>query len=267
MTPKSAPEPRPQTALVTGASSGFGVEFARQLAARGCNLIITARREERLEALRAELAAQWPHVEVDVVPLDLGAPGAPARLYEEASARGRTVDILINNAGFGLHGSFLEIPLERQQEMIDIDVRAVFQLTWLFARPMVERGSGLILVVSSVAAAQPSPSYATYAACKVFVDYMMTALDYELKGTGVSCTVSAPGPSPTEFGQVADQGVSLMHRLASLPPAEVVRQSLDALFAQRPSVAPGWVNASMSALSSKLPRRLTMWSAERIIRD
>lgn len=255
-----------QTALVTGASSGFGADFARQLAARGYDLIITARRLERLEALRAEIAAAH-NVAVEVFPLDLGERGAPQALFDKATARGRQVDVLINNAGFGLHGRFLDLTLERQQEMVDLDIGALTQLTWLCARPMVERRHGYILLLSSIASAQPSPSYAAYAACKVYVEYLGAAVNYELKGTGVSVTVAAPGPSPTEFGQVADQGHSIMHRLGELPPAEVVRRSLDAMFARKARIVPGWTNALLTTVSGFTPWSMAMRSAETLISD
>jgi short-subunit dehydrogenase len=178
-------------------------------------------------------------------------------------ALGAPVDVLINNAGFGLRGPFLDAPLERLREMVDLNVRALTELTWLFARPMVERRQGHILLVASIAAAQPSPQYAVYAATKAYVDYLGMALHHELRGTGVSVTVTSPGPSPTEFGQVARQGPSLMHTFGELPSAEVVRLSLDALFARKPAIVPGWTNATMTALSSLMPRRLSVWLAER----
>lgn len=255
-----------QMALVTGASSGFGAEFARQLAARGCGVILSARRQERLAALADEIRAAHD-VAVETIPLDLGARGGPQALFDEVAGRGLQVDVLINNAGFGQHGRFLEIPIERQQEMIDLDVSALTQLTWLCARPMLERRHGLILLVSSIAAAQPSPSYAAYAACKVYVEYLGAALNHELKGTGVSVTVTAPGPSPTEFGKVADQGRSIMHRMGELPPAEIVRCSLDALFARKARTVPGWTNALLTTVSGLTPWPIAMRTAETLISD
>ncbi len=258
------------TALITGASSGFGADFARQLAARGYDLIITARREERLMALRDAIAANHP-VTVHVIPLDLGTPGGAQRLFDQVQAAVQaadaTVDVLINNAGFGLRGPFLDAPLDRLREMVDLNVRAVTELAWLCARPMVERRHGYILLVASIAAAQPSPHYAAYAATKVYVDYLGQALHHELRDTGVSVTVTSPGPSPTEFGQVARQGASIMHTLGEMPSDAVVRQSLDALFARKRTIVPGWSNAALTTLSSLMPRRITMSFADRFTRS
>lgn len=253
-------------AVVTGASSGFGAEFARQLAARGYDLFITARRADRLDALRTEITGSHS-VAVDLLPLDLGTPGAPQQLFDAADVLARPVELLVNNAGFGLHGAFLELPLERQQQLIDLDVSAVMQLSWLFGRQMAQRRSGRILIVSSVAAFQPSPTYAVYAAAKGFVDAFGAAVDYELRPSGVTVTVVCPGTSATEFGQVAAQGRSLMHRLGDLPPGEIVRQALDATFRGKRRFVPGWPNKVMTTLSGLSPRPLAMWSADWMVRD
>ncbi len=253
------------TALITGASSGFGAEFARQLAGRGHNLILTARRAERLEALRDEIGARTP-VQIDVIPLDLGESGAPQRLFDGVLALGREVDVLVNNAGFGLHGSVLALPLERQSETIDLNVRALFELSRLFAPPMVARGRGRIVLMGSIAGFQPSPAYAVYAASKAFVDSFGAALDYELQGSGVTVTTICPGPSPTEFARVADQGRALIH-LGEIAPDAVVRAALDGAFAGKRRVVPGWINSAMTSLSGWAPRSLAIWSAERMSRD
>jgi short-subunit dehydrogenase len=253
-------------ALVTGASSGFGAEFARQLAARGYDLILTARRVERLEALRSELLERHS-VRVHLFPLDLGLPGAAEQLHRAALAFSPQVDLLVNNAGFGLHGPFLDLPLERQQASIDLDVSAVVQLTWLFGRDMVRRGEGRVIIISSVAAFQPSPTYAVYAAAKGFVDSFGAAVDAELRGSGVRVTVVCPGTSATEFGEVASQGRSLMHLLSDLPPEEVVRQSLEGAFRGKRRVVPGLANKVMTTLSSLAPRSVAMASAAWLIRE
>lgn len=250
------------TALVTGASSGFGAEFARQLAERSFNLILTARRSERLAALRAEINAGSP-VQIDLLPLDLAARGAPQQLFDGVLALGREVDLLINNAGFGLHGNTLELPLDRLREMVDLNCGAVVELSRLFAEPMVQRKQGRILIVGSIAGFQPSPTYAVYAASKVFVDSFGAALDAELHGTGVTVTVVCPGTSPTEFAQVAEQGRSLMH-VGDLPPEEVVRHALDATFAGKRRVVPGWINQVMAGAAGWAPRSLLIWSARQL---
>lgn len=254
-----------KTALVTGASSGFGAHFARQLAALGCNLVITARRLDRLTALRDEICAASP-VRVDILVQDLGQPGAAQLLFDQVTALGLEVDLLVNNAGFGLKGKFLELPLDRQMDILRLNVGAVQELTWLFARPMVNRGYGEILFVTSVAEYQPSPNYAVYAASKVYVSYLAHALHYELHGTGVNCLVVAPGISPTEFSSIARQGRSLMH-LGEMPPEEVVRRSLDALLQGKEKLVPGWQNRLATSLAIHAPRRLKTWSAALLVRD
>src|SRR5512146_2868283 len=169
-----------QTALVTGASSGLGADFARQLAARGANLILVARREEQLRAVAAEIEAAH-HVATKVVPLDLAAPGAPDTLYQQLHDQGAQVDILVNNAGFGLYGDFTALPWEKEREMLVLDMIALTHLTRLFLADMLERNSGYILQVASIGAYQPSPSYAAYSAAKAYVLSLGEALNYELR--------------------------------------------------------------------------------------
>ena len=144
-------------ALITGASSGLGVDFARDLAARGCKLVLVARREDRLKQLAAELAG----TETRVVALDLRAPDAATSLYERLRTEGIAVDVLVNNAGFGLYGPFLASEWDRQRDMLELDVVALTHLTHVFVRDMAERGAGWVLLVSSIGAVQPTPTYAT----------------------------------------------------------------------------------------------------------
>ena len=135
-------------ALVTGASSGLGADFARILASLGCHLILVARRQERLEALKEEISADFG-VMVKVIPLDLSLPEAPQQLYDQLKAEGIAVDVLINNAGFGIYGEFLEIDWERTQQMLQLNMLTVAHLTWLFAKDMVSRNFGYILHIAS----------------------------------------------------------------------------------------------------------------------
>ena len=177
-------------ALITGASSGFGVDFAKQLAAKGMNLVLVARREDNLRAVADEVA-QAHGVQVVPVALDLAAPDAPPRLFDMTKAAGHDITVLINNAGFGLYGRFTDLAWEREQEMIDIDITALVHLTKLYAADMAARKNGYILQVASVGAFQPSPLYAVYGAAKAFVLSFGEAVDYELAG-GVSVTTTAP---------------------------------------------------------------------------
>lgn len=255
---------RGRHALVTGASSGLGVEFARDLARRGCNLTLAARREERLRALQQELSARHG-VDVFVVPVDLAAPGAAEHLYTEASRSGGPVDVLVNNAGFGLYGGAVGIPWEREKEMLELDIVAVAHLTKLFAREMLSQDSGFILQIASIGAYQPSPTYASYSAAKSFVLHFGEALNYELRNTGVSCTVLSPGIVATEFLKVSGQRASLYQRLVMMRPAEVARIGIENMLERRPSVVAGRLNAATVFLNRLLSRRLSAAISHRLM--
>ena len=245
-----------KTSLVTGASSGLGADFARELARLGSDLVLTARREEQLRALQAELTAGGTRVTVH--PLDLAAPGAPQRLFDELQAAGTAVDVLVNNAGFGAFGPFAETPWEREKAMLDIDITALVHMTKLFLPPMLARGNGRILQVSSIGAFQPSPTYATYAATKSFVLSFGEALNHELRATGVSCTVVCPGVTATEFLQVAGQSPTLYQRVMMMRSPDVVRAGVRAMLARRSSVVPGLGNALAAFAMRFIPRS---WAA------
>lgn len=242
-----------RTALVTGASSGLGVDFARHLAAAGAHLVLVARRAEALEALARELR-EAHRVEVDVVPMDLGAPGAPEALHAEVARRGREVDLLVNNAGFGLFGEFLAIDAGRERAMMELDVLVPLSLTRLFGAGMVARGRGWILQISSIGGYQPTPLYATYAAAKAFVLSWGEALSYEWKPRGVAVTVLSPGITATEFLKVSGQRATLYQRLLMMDSPTVTRVGLEALSRGKGSVVPGLLN-KLTAFSSRLVPR------------
>jgi len=187
---------------VTGASSGIGAAIARELAARGAELVITARRVDRLEALAAEITAAHG-VAVEVVAGDLGAHGGEARVWEQAIARG-PIDVLINNAGFGHFRPFAEVSAERDVEMLELNVRSLVALTHRFVAQ--KRPRGWILNVASIAAYQSVPYFATYAASKAFVRNFSEALHYELERDGITVTCLCPGGTHTEFHGVAGAG-------------------------------------------------------------
>ena len=194
----TSPAARP-VALVTGASAGIGTELARQLAADH-DLVLTARRGEHLQALAAELTARG--AVCHVVPADLADPAAPRRLFD-AVAAGLTVDVLVNNAGFGDLGAFAQADLAKSLSMIQVNVTALTELTGLFLPGMLARGRGRVLNVGSVAGFQAGPFMAAYYATKAYVNSFSEALHSELRGTGVTVTVLCPGPVATEFGAVA----------------------------------------------------------------
>lgn len=216
------------TALITGASSGIGMEFARYHASKGGDVIITARREGTLNTLKAELE-QKHGIEVHVFALDLGAQGGAEALYQKIKAAGLKVDILINNAGFGGQGMRIDRPLGDELGMIDLNVKALVALTHLTAADMVAQGGGKILQVGSTAGFMPGPNQAVYFATKAFVKSFSEAIDQELRPRGVTSTVLAPGYVETEFAQTANlEGTKLVSG-GGKTPASVAKHGYDAM--------------------------------------
>ena len=235
-------------ALITGASAGLGVEFARQLSAKGHRLVLAARRKDRLDALVAELG------NARAVEIDLAQPGATAALMRNLEKGGEQVDSLVNNAGFGLRGPFIELDAGRQREMIDLNCGALTELCRAVAPAMVERRSGAILNAASTAAFQPGPWMAVYFATKAYVLSFTEALHEELKPHGVSVSALCPGPTRTEFGAVA--GINSLGRFdrLSMEAGPVVRAGLEGLEKNRAVVIPGATNR-LGALSTRFAPR------------
>ncbi|WP_085854682.1 SDR family NAD(P)-dependent oxidoreductase [Palleronia marisminoris] len=217
-----------ELALVTGASSGIGREIARLHAARGGDLIVTARREDALSALKAELEAAHG-ITVHVVPLDLGAEGAADRLYETVRRMDLFPDILVNNAGFGGHGRMIDRDPAKDLAMIDLNVTALVTLCHRFGRDMAERGHGRILNVGSAAGYFPGPLQATYFATKAFVNSFSQAIDHELRPRGVTCTLLAPGYVETEFAERADLRGSMMVKQGGTSAEAVARSGYEGM--------------------------------------
>lgn len=253
-------------ALITGASSGLGAEFARQLAAAGCDLVLVARRRERLDALRDELTSAHGAT-VEIHPADLAEPHAPEELFRAVTEGGRAVDILVNNAGYGLYGPFAEIPWESERRMLQLDILALVQLTKLVLPGMRDRDSGHILQIASNGAYQPTPLYASYAAAKSFVLSFGEALAYELRDTGVRCTVLSPGITATEFLDVSGQRPTLYQRLFMMRAETVVRIGLRRMLRGRSSTIAGWRNAVMAWSLRFVPRRMAAMMAYRLMRS
>ena len=237
-----------KTALITGASAGLGVEFARQLAARGYRLILAARRKDRLDALAAELG------NARVIAIDLAEPGAAAALIAECDAAGAQVDLLVNNAGFGLRGPFTKLDAGRQREMIDLNVGALTDLCRLIGPRMAERRSGAILNVASTAAFQPGPKMAVYFATKAYVLSFTEALHEELKPFGVKVSALCPGPTRTEFGEVAGFGQDSRFDSIAMSAVEVVRTGLTGLEKNQAVVITGALNKAGAWGTRFLPR-------------
>jgi uncharacterized protein len=253
-------------ALVTGASSGLGEEFARQLAARRANLILTARSEAKLKALASELEQEYA-IRAEVVVLDLGAPGAAQRLCQHVDQLGHPVMHLISNAGFGLYGSFPELDGTRQAEMVRLNCEALTVLTHHFVRPMLARKSGGVIHLASVASFQAAPYMAVYAATKAFVLSFSEALSEELRNTGVRCTALCPGPVPTGFQHTAGSEIARSQRYSVLSSQATVARALRAYERNKAVYIPGGMNR-VGALGSKLlPRAMVVRTVGRIMRS
>jgi short-subunit dehydrogenase len=250
-------------ALVTGASSGLGADFARELAGRGAGLTLVARREDRLRTLQGELAAHG--ADIEVVALDLNDAGAPDQLLRAAEASGRPVDVLVNNAGFGLYGAFSELDWERERAMLELDMIVPVHLTKLFLPGMLERRSGWVLNIASTGAYQPSPLYASYSAAKSFILNFTEALSYELRGSGVAATALSPGIVATEFLQVSGQQATRYQRLTMMDSPTVARIGVEAMLKGRPSLVPGRFNAASVWSNRLLPRRVSAALANRLM--
>jgi len=254
-----------QTALITGASSGLGADFARQLARHGCNLILVARRAERLHELRAEISATQ-NVAVECYATDLVAPHAPQRLYAQLQQAGWQVDVLINNAGHGLYGQTWSLPWEQLHHMLELDIVVLTHLTRLFVADMVTRGRGYVLQVASLGAFQPTPTYAAYAAAKSYVLSFGEALHYELRSTGVTCTVLCPGVTRTEFFTVAGQQLTAYQRMTMMDSATVARIGIRAMLQGRSSVIAGRLNSLLAGGTRLMPRQVLAAIAARLMR-
>jgi short-subunit dehydrogenase len=247
-----------RTALITGASSGIGEAFANLFAAEGFDLVITARREDRLRAVASRLESQHG-VRVDVIVDDLSDPRAPARLCDAIAARGRAIDVLVNNAGYGIPRGYLASPWERHDAFLRVMVVAVSELTHRLLPGMIERGYGRIINVASLAALVPAPAgHTLYAACKAFVVKFSESLAGEVASAGVHVTAVCPGFTFSEFHDVT----GTRDTVRQLPPwlwmdaPSVARESFEAVMAGTPVHVTGRINRIIAVLSRALPERL-----------
>ena len=240
------------TALVTGASAGIGRELARSFAADKSNLVLVARRRDRLEDLAAELRKQHG-VEVRVMAADLGRADAPQAIVDSLTREAVTLDVLVNNAGFGLLGPVAELDLDRQMEMIQVNVAALTHLTRLLLPGMIERHRGGILNVALTAGFQPGPFMAVYYATKAYVISFSEALADELAGTGVTVTCLCPGPTATEFAETARMGDALMFRLQTMTAQRVARPATAGFAAESCWSCPVGSISSAAWASASLP--------------
>jgi hypothetical protein len=236
-----------KVALVTGASAGLGVEFARQLSKRGYALVLAARRKNRLEELAKELG------NARAVAIDLSKKDATAKLLADVAGNGEVIDVLVNNAGFGLVGRFAELDAKRERQMIDLNVGALTDLCRAVAPGMIARKSGAILSVASTAAFQPGPGMAVYFATKAYVLSFTEALHEELRRHGVKVSCLCPGPTATEFGEVAGFGAPVPD-FAIAQSGPVVSAGLRGLDKNKALVVPGLLNKLSSQGHRLLPR-------------
>lgn len=248
------------TALVTGASSGLGEEFARELARRGANLVLTARSRDKLERLAADLS-RVNGVSVQVIVQDLAEAEGALTLAKELKARGIAIDHLINNAGFGTAGRFEGLDVEREAHMVRVNCESVVVLSRALLRGMLDRKRGGILNVASTSGHQPTPFMSTYGASKAFVLSFTLALAEELRGSGVRALVLCPGPVPTGFQAAASMSQSSVVSFASLDAHTVVERALDAYARHAVLKTPGFVNSVQTLASKVLPRSLIVRAA------
>lgn len=242
-----------EVAVITGASAGLGVHFAHALAAEQHALLLIARRGDRLDALAADIRAKHG-VRVETFACDLARRDAPDAVVAALAERGMTADILINNAGFGASGPFIDVPLARQEEMIDLNCTSLVGLCHALLPPMIARGHGGILNVASTAAFQPGPWMSIYFASKAFVLSFSEALHEEVKAKGVRVSALCPGPTKSEFATIAGTGDTQSGTRRAAAPEGVIRAGLDALKANRAVRIPGAMNAIMAQSIRFIPR-------------
>lgn len=255
--------PRP-VALITGASAGIGKELAKLFAAGGHDLVLTARRADDLAALAAELAAAHG-IAARAFPADLTDPAAPRKLFDEISAAGLTIDVLVNNAGFGVHGRVIDADPARLLELVQVNVAAVVHLSRLFAPGMADRGRGKILNVASIAAFQPGPWMAAYYASKAFVLSFSEAMAEELRGTGVTVTCLCPGPTRTEFATVAAmEGAKLFSTPNTMDVGPVAAAGYRGTLRGKRVVIPGFLNRVLTTFVNFVPRPLLLRAVKRL---
>jgi short-subunit dehydrogenase len=250
-------------ALVTGASAGIGVAFAHELAARGYDLVLVARRRERLDALAATLTATHAEMRAHVLVTDLAAAGATDDIAAHLSRDGIAVDLLVNNAGFGWNGAFLDGDPANAQGQIAVNIAALVGLTYAFVPGMVARKHGGIINVASTAAFQPVPYMAVYGATKAFVLSFSEALHEELLGSGVAVVALCPGATETEFFQVAGEGAQMGPRRTV---ADVVRTGLRALDANGAIAIDGAANRALATTVGFMPRGLVRKMGARMMK-
>ena len=247
-----------RAALVTGASSGIGRAFAECFARDGWNVAIVARDGERLRAVAGDLHARFG-VDVPAIELDLAAPNAAQRLFDAANVLEYEIDALVNNAGFATYGNFAEIPLSNEREELCVNVVALTEATKLFLRPMLARGRGRICNVASTAGFLPGPKMAVYYASKAYVLSFSEALSEELRGSGVSVTCLAPGPTASGFqARAGVEKTRLVKRFRIATSESVARAGYAGMHAGKRLVVPGLMNRAIAFAPRLVPRSMLL---------
>ena len=247
------------TALITGASAGLGRELARCFAADGHDVVLVARRRDRLDELAGELTSRFPGVRAHAIPCDLSQRESVGQLPQQVKELGLEIEFLVNNAGAGIAGLFAEQALGRQIELIELNIASLVQLTHAFLPQMLARRHGRILNIGSTAGFQPGPFLATYYASKAFVNSFSEALCFELRGTGVSVTLSCPGPTRTEFAAQAGIEGSRLFQLSAASADSVAAAAYLAMQRGRAVVVhgfPNWLGVQLLRIS---PRAAVRW--------
>lgn len=251
----------PKTALITGATSGLGYEFVKLFAKDGYNLVIIARNKQKMEQIKQSFHS----IDVTVIAKDLSAPNAVKEVFEEVEKQGITIDVLINNAGFGLLGNFDELDIQKQVDMIQLNIAALTELTYYVLAKMKQRNEGKILNISSTAAFQPGPLMAVYYATKAYVLSFSEALVEELSDSPVTVTTLCPGPTKTNFGSVANIEGTKMFRSA-MNSGFVAKLGYDALMNGNRVIVTGGLNKAGALAAKFLPRSLAAKIAKSVAR-
>lgn len=252
-------------ALITGASGGMGADFARQLAARGYNIFLTARRQKEMEELARDIHTSYLDTQIKIISGDLGLKSFRAELLK--ATLDMNIEVLINNAGFGAYGEFDRIPDDDEEAMINLDVIALVHLTKAFAARMKTQGKGYILETASIGAFQPCPLYGSYAASKAFVLSYGLAVRQELKGSGVNLTVLCPGVTRTGFFTAAKQNtLSKFQKSSMADSATVVSGALTALFKNKAVYVPGFANRVNAFATRFVSRPFSAMIAQKLMR-
>lgn len=244
-----------ETVLITGASSGIGWELAKLFASDNSNLVLVARREDRLKELADLLKSEFG-VDVFILPMDLSKKTAPRQIFSKLRKEGIQIDVLVNNAGFGARGSTVELATELQMDMIQVNMAALTHLTRLFLPGIVERGSGGILNVGSLAGFQPGPNLAVYYATKAYVLSFTEALSEEITNPDIKITCLAPGPVRTEFGRKSELDDSLLFKLSLMDVEPVAKAGYEGFRKGKVIVIPGIKQKIIPFMGRLIPRSL-----------